>query len=365
MNWRRDVPPPGPATGAGSSVGPPGNHQSGRDPLAVSSMPFWNIGYSTSVVLANRTDFGEASPWMYGLANDGQINTQYDRDQSSAMAHDLSRLRAKGLRIVPTIANVTDGAWSYQPVARMLHSPALMAELVAAIVALVVSRDYTGIDVDYQDLLATDRQAFTLFVTRLATALQARGKILSVALFAKSTDAGHAPRNAAQDYAAIGRVADQVRLMAYDYHWPTSAPGPVAPVGWVSAVLGYAKTQIPVGKIVLGVPLYGYDWSGGHGTGLSWLQATRLATRYHATVHYDADAQAPWFRYADSSGTPHAVWFENAESSKAKFALARRAGVAGVYLWMYGGEDAGTWGALRDVRSASGPAARTTSAASS
>jgi spore germination protein YaaH len=333
MNWRRDV-------------------------------PLWNIGYSTPVVLANRSDFGEASPWMYGLGHDGQINTQYDRGQSAAMTQDLSRLRAKGLRIVPTIANVTDGAWSYRPVARMLHSPAMMAELVAAIVALVVSRDYTGIDVHYEDLLAADRQAFTLFVTRLATALQARGKVLSVALFAKTTDAGSAPRDVAQDYAAIGRVADQVRLMAHDCHRPTSAPGPVAPVSWVSAVLDYAQTQIPAAKVVLGVPLYGYDWSDGHGTALSWLQATRLATRYHATVHYNAEAQAPWFRYADGSGTPHAVWFENAESSRAKFALARGAGVAGVYLWMYGGEDIRTWSALRDVRSASAPSARTTSEAS-
>ena len=311
-------------------------------------MPFWNIGYSTSVARANRSDVGEASPWMYGLASDGQINTLYDRGQSAAMAHDLSRLRAEGLRIVPTIANVTDGAWSYQPVARMLHSPALMAELVAAI----------------EDLLATDRQAFTLFVTRLATALQARGKILSVALLAKTTDAGYGPRNVAQDYAAIGRVADQVRLMACDCHWATSAAGPVAPVSWVSAVLGYAKTQIPAAKVALGVPLYGYDWSDGHGTGLSWLQATRLATRYHATVHYDADAQAPWFSYADSSGAAHTVWFENAESSKAKFTLAQGAGIVGVYLWMYGGEDTGTWSALRDVRSASGPHARATAEAS-
>jgi len=347
-------------------------------------MPFWNIGYSTSVVLANRSDFGEASPWMYGLADDGQIVTQYDPGQSAAIARDLSRLRANGLRIVPTIANVTGGAWSYQAVARMLHSPALMAEHVAAIVALVVSCGYTGIDIDYEDLLATDRRAFTLFVTRLAAALQARGKILSVALFAKTTDAGYAPRNVAQDYAAIGRVADQVRLMAYDYHWATSAPGPIAPAGWVSDVLGYAQTQIPAARIVLGVPLYGYDWSGGHGTGLSWLQATRLATRYHATAHYDTAAQAPWFGYTDGSGAAHTVWFENAESSAAKFALAQRAGIAGVYLWMYGSEDTGTWSALReiepgdvqpgdlrpgdlqpgDLRPASGPPARTTSEAS-
>jgi len=272
-------------------------------------------------------------------------------------------LRAKGLRIVPTIANITAGIWSYQPVARMLNSPTLRDQHVAAIVALVVSHNYAGIDIDYENLHATDRQAFTLFVTRLASALHARNKILSVALFAKTTNAGYAPRNVAQDYAAIGRVVDQVRLMAYDFHWASSPPGPVAPVSWISAVLRYAKTQIPAAKIVLGVPLYGYDWSGGHGTGLSWLQATRLASKYHATVHYDTVAQAPWFSYTDGSGHPHTVWFENSGSSKAKFSLAQRAGIAGVYLWMYGAEDTGTWSALRHVLPTSGPHALSTSKA--
>ena len=334
-----------------------------RRTLVISSMPYWNIGPAASVVLANRSAFGEASPWMYGLASDGQITPQYLPDQSAAVARDLSQLRAQGLHIVPTIANITKDRWSYQPVARMLHSPTLRDKQVAAIVALVISRDYAGIDIDYENLHAGDRQVFTTFVTHLATALHAKNKILSVALFAKTTDAGYAPRNVAQDYAAIGRVVDQMRLMAYDYHWAGSAPGPVAPVSWISAVVRYAKTQMPASKIVLGVPLYGYNWSKGQGSGLSWRQASQLATRQHATVRYDTTAQAPWFSYTDSSGHLHTVWFENAASSRAKFALAHQAGIAGVYLWMFGPADTGTWSALRQVLPTSGRSALTTAQA--
>jgi spore germination protein YaaH len=43
------------------------------------------------------------------------------------------------------------------------------------------------------------------------------------------------------------------------------------------------------------------------------------------------------------------VWFESAASSRAKFAVAQGAGIGGVYLWMFGYEDAGTWAALRHV----------------
>jgi spore germination protein len=335
----------------------------GRHTTVVASMPYWNFQHGTAAVLAHRGDVTEVSPWMYGLAADGQIDTQYPAGQAAAVARDIERLGAAGLRVVPSIANITDGKWAYQPVGRMLHSPALMARQVAAIVALVQRHDYAGVDIDYENLHAGDRQAFSTFVRDLAAALHAHGKLLSVAVFAKTSNAGTDPRNVAQDYAAIGRVADQVRLMGYDYHWATSPPGPIAPVGWIRAVLRYARTQIPASKIILGIPLYGYDWSGGHGIAISWLQALRLSREYHAPPRYNVTSQAPWFSYTDRAGRKHTVWFENEASSRAKFDLAQGAGIAGVYLWMYGYEDAGTWPALSQVLPTSGPHALSTAKA--
>ena len=334
-----------------------------RHTLVVASMPYWNISHGTTAVLGHQNDVTEVSPWMYGLSSSGQIDTQYAPGQAASVADEIGRLRAAGKLIVPSIANITGGKWSYAPVGRMLHSPRLMAAQVAAIVALAQRHHYAGIDLDYENLHAGDRQMFTTFVTRLAHALHARGKVLSVAVFAKTTNAGTDPRNVAQDYAAIGRVADQVRLMAYDYHWGTSPPGPVAPISWVRAVLRYAKTQIPASKIILGVPLYGYNWVGDHGIGISWLQALRLSRQYHATPHYDRASQTPWFRYRDAAGHEHTVWFENAASSRAKFDAAQGAQIGGVYLWMYGYEDAGTWSALGHVLPTSGAHALSTSKA--
>ena len=242
--------------------------------LVVASVPYWNMTYGTASVLSNPHTFSEMSPWMYGLNRSGQIVPQYPPQEAAAVQAQLARLRAARMPLLPTLANVIGGRWAYQPViTSILHDPAVRASHIAAIVALVQREDYAGIDIDYEDLQASDRTAFTTFITQLAGALHVAGKMLSVDLFAKSSDRGYDQRNLAQDYQAIGRVADQVRLMGYDYHWADSGPGPVAPIGWIRAVLSYAKTQIPAGKIILGVPLYGYDWSGGHGTPVSWLQA--------------------------------------------------------------------------------------------
>ena len=314
----------------------------------MASVPYWNIDYGTTSVLSNRHTFSEMSPWMYGLNRSGQIVPQYGPAQAATVDAQLARLRAARIPLVPTLANVVQGKWVYRPVlTSLLHNARLRARHVAAIVTLVQRQHYAGIDIDYEDLRAGDRSAFTAFITQLADALHANGKILSVDLFAKPTNRGYDQRNIAQDYQAIGQVADQVRLMGYDYHWASSKPGPVAPIGWIRAVLRYAKTQIPAGKIILGVPLYGYDWVGRQGTPVSWLQVFRLSNQYGVRPRFNDASQSPWFDYTDASGRRHVVWFENGPSTKAKFEAAENAGIGGVYVWMYGFEDTSIWTALR------------------
>ncbi len=335
-----------------------------RHTLVVASMPYWNIQHDTAVVLAHRRDVNEASPWIYGLSPAGAIVPQYAPGQAAAVAADIGRLRQAGLRVVPTIANITGGKWSYPQTARMLHSASLRHQQVNSVVALVLRNNYAGIDIDYEELHASDRQAFTSFITELAAALHAHGKVLSVAVFPQVAATSGSPANSAQDYAAIGKVADQVRIMGYNYHWASSPAGAVAPISWVRSVLGYAKSQLPASKIVLGIPLFGYNWPDGSGQAqsVSWLQALQLSRRYHATAQYSKVSQAPYFRYAAGNRT-HVVWFENAASSTAKFQAVKGNSLAGVYLWMYGYEDPATWSALHASLPVSGPGASSTSTA--
>jgi spore germination protein YaaH len=317
--------------------------------LAVASLPFWNLTAAQTVLAANRGTFNEVSPWIYEIASNGQIVPQAP-EVAAQTAAGMAQLRKLGIPLVPSIANRANGQFAYEPVANMLHDSAAMTRHINDVVALVQREGYDGIDIDYEDLPATDRQVFTTFVTRLADALHDKNKILTVALFAKTTDAGEDGRNAGQDYAAIGAAADEVRLMAYDYHWSESTPGPVAPMPWVRDVLTYAKTQMPAEKIVLGVPVSGYDWvEGGQGEVVTWIQCFGRARAFHATLQYDRLSQSPFFKYTDAQGREHEVWFENAESTATKLEAAKTAGIRGVYLWMISSEDDRTWATLHNI----------------
>jgi spore germination protein YaaH len=316
-------------------------------PPAVAVVPYWNFSRGLNTVLANKNELTMVSPWMYGVSASGAV-TPLDGVGAASAEATLAKLKGSGLKVVPTIANFRNGMWQYDLVAPMLHDPARMRQQVQAINHLATVEHLDGVDIDYENLQASDRDAFSTFISTLASALHKQGKILAVDVFAKASDAGYDQRNRAQDYRALGAAADQVRLMAYDYHWTTSPPGPVAPIGWVNQVLSYATREIPGNKIILGVPMYGYDWSGGTGTSVTWLQVLRLLREHPVPVHWDAASQSPWLRYTDSSGRQHELWFENAYSASVKFDAAHRHGIGGVYLWMFGDEDALTWTKLRD-----------------
>jgi spore germination protein YaaH len=317
--------------------------------LVVASVPFWNLSAGQTVLAANPGTFNEVSPWIYGIASNGQIIPQAPPGREAEVASGMAQLRKLGIPVVPSIANRTNGQWTYEPVANILHNPAAMTRHIDDIVALVQRENYDGIDIDYEDLPAADRQVFTTFVTRLADGLHDKNKTLTIAVFAKTDEAGEDQRNAGQDYAAIGAAADEVRVMAYDYNWSGSTAGPVAPMPWVRDVLAYAKTQMPPEKIVLGVALSGYDWVGDQAEVVTWIQCYGRAQKFHAPLQWDRLSQSPSFKYTDEQGRQHEVWFENSDSTALKLQAAKAAGIRGVFLWMISSEDDRTWSTVHKI----------------
>ena len=213
---------------------------------------------------------------------------------------------------------------------------------VQSILSLIQSNGLDGMQIDYEDLPADDRDSFSAFVTELGQAIHQVGKVLYVTVHVREDDAGYDSRNKAQDYTAIGNAADQVCLMAYDWHWGTGPSGPIAPYDWVDRVLKYAVTRIATNKLLLGVGLFGYDWVGTTATNLTWRQVVALASQNRVDEAWDVGAQSPHFSYT-VDGVQHDVWYENGRSAAAKFDLAKRYHLGGVELWRLGGEDPAVW----------------------
>lgn len=311
-------------------------------PVVIGAVPYWDEEEARQTIDSQSAKLDVASPWSYSVAEDGTVELQPGLD-SAGEAAQAAWLHERGLKVIPTIANTTEGLWDPATVSTVINDPDLRSRHVRSIVDLTGENGYDGIQIDYEDLPSSDRDAFSAFITDLGAAMHSAGKLLYVTVHVKEDDAGYDARNRAQDYAAIGQAADMVCLMAYDWHWSTGPAGPIAPYDWVERVLRYSVTQIPAEKIILGVGLFGYDWVGTKADNLTWRQVLALASQYQVDELWDVGGQSPHFSYVDEAGQQHEVWYENGRSAAAKFDLARRYELGGIELWRMGGEDPSIW----------------------
>lgn len=311
-------------------------------------VPTWERASVLESLRANGAWIGHASPFWFTLGARG------DRIVAARGAWDPQVLQIateQSIELTPTVSNSFDRV----RLGRMLRSPSLRHRHVTQLTALVADPMFAGLDVDYENLAVRDRALFTRFATELAAALHAQGKTLSMTLMAATGPRSGSIGAAATDYAGIGAVADEVRVMAYDYHWSCGAPGPIAPIDWVERVAAYVSSVVPPEKVVLGMPLYGYDWpKRGCAASRTWQSVQAISSAQRGAQSWSGPWATPTLRYGRRT-----VWFEQADSSIAKADVAREHGLRGVAMWRIGGEDPETWpavgAALADDPSITGP----------
>jgi spore germination protein YaaH len=302
---------------------------------------------SRSVVATGEGVLTEVSPAWYEPEASGRIIFASPQAEQSASAIETQATSLR-LTIMPSIANYRGTRWDSALIHQLITDPQARPAHIMAVVNLVQSHQWAGIDLDYESLRGADRGAYSAFIRDLAAALHQAHKRLSVTVHAKTAEPGDWSGAQAEDWQALGDSADEIRVMAYDYATETSSPGPIAPATWVESVLRLAVAEIPHDKILLGVGTYGYDWISGHqGQDVQWADAEAIAQDHATEVMWDATSQSPWFTYTDTQGRVHTAWYENARSLKAKIDLASQYRVAGVFIWRLGGEDPAIWRELR------------------
>jgi spore germination protein YaaH len=291
----------------------------------------------------------EVSPVWYEPTAAGSVTYASAQARSSADAVSADA-HAHRVSLAPSISNSFNG-WDGALVARLVADPGKRSAHVGAIVDLVRAHGWPAVDIDYEALPASSRNAYSAFVAELAAAMHRLPARLSVTVHAKTSEPGGWAGARAQDWRAIGAVADEVRVMAYDYSYPGSHPGPIAPSAWVGQVLKLATALVPRDRIVLGVPTYGYDWEpDSAGVPVLWPDVQATLREHPVEPHWDGRSSSPWLRYTDDQGREHTVWYENARSLSVKVDLAKRSGVRRFVLWRLGGEDPAMWRALRTAR---------------
>jgi len=223
----------------------------------------------------------------------------------------------------------------------LLNDMNIQDKFLNTIVATAKKYGFKDIHFDFEYLRPEDKTNYNDFLRKAKTRFSNEGWLVSTALAPKTSADQKGRWYEAHDYKAHGEIVDFVVIMTYEWGYSGGPAMAVSPIGPVRNVLEYAVSEIPSSKILMGQNLYGYDWTlpfaqGTIAKALSPQAAIQLASANNTAILYDDKAQAPYFKYTDSSGKLHEVWFEDARSIQAKFNLIKELKLRGMSYWKLG-----------------------------
>lgn len=271
--------------------------------------------------------------WLHLADESGSLRENDPIRQSQATDH--IRVHRPGLPIMALVNNWNGREWEGAKLGRMLADPAARVRAIEQIVAYVERHDFAGASVDFENIAAKAQPDFQRFVAELYAALRPRHRSLSVNVPASDP---------AFDYRKLASNADYLILMAYDEHWSSGAPGPIASLPWFAKVLRQRQRDVPADKMIVAIGNYAYDWEKGHvAEERTFEEAVLTAKESEGDIHLDPASLNPTFDYADDDDRVHHVWMLDAVTAFNQLATIRSIGPRGVALWRLGSEDPALW----------------------
>lgn len=316
----------------------------------------YTLGFIDMFASTNEAEeiISEVGPYLSYLAI---FTYTFNEEGNLTAVEDANALQAaKNNRILPlmVVANFKEGTFKKEIASAVFSSDELQDRLLNEILETMQEKGYAGVSFDLEYLGRENREKYVAFLEKAMDLYKPLGYEVSAALAPKLSETQVGTLYEGHDYEAIGRTVDYVLIMTYEWGWSGGPPLPVAPINEVRRVLNFATSVIPNNKIMMGIPLYGYDWTLPYEEGGQWAklvspeEALAIARQYGATIFYDVQSQSPYFNYYDEYGQRHIVWFEDARSVQAKFNLVKEYDLRGLFYWVLGNAFPQNWLLLND-----------------
>ena len=254
--------------------------------------------------------------------------------------------------VVDVVQNVANGIWDGPATTRALANPVQRASLVRSIDAALDANNDAGVMIDFEAMPPAGIAVLRQFLGELHARLAPKHRLVSVTVPIDDE---------AWNVRSFAQVADKVVLMAYDEHYMTGTPGPIASNAWFVSHMSDALKGVPANKVIVALGSYAYDWHGGDADPLTveeaWLSALDSGTR----PFWDKNSGNAGFAFNDDNdanpatpGIRHDVWILDAATSWNQMQVLGQMGINSVALWRLGSEDPGFWAALSSWRQGGG-----------
>lgn len=273
------------------------------------------------------------------VANVGQAGQNY-----------INWAHSNGYRVWPWVANEATNKEDKDLTSEILNDYKLREKLINSIVSAVEMYNLDGINLDFENMYESDKDAYSRLVIELAPRLKELGKVLSVDVTAPD---GSPDWSLCFNRNVIGDVADYVIFMAYDQHNQSSREaGTVAGCDWVEANINKFLGQegVKPEKIILAMPFYTRVWNvtdGGLSSSAVDMKSQSTLIPGDAKITWDDSLKQNLAEY-EKNGRTYKVWMEDAKSLKCKLDLVKKYSLAGGAFWRKDQETSDVWKVINE-----------------
>ena len=298
-------------------------------------IPNWAFDLGIESLKKNKEILDTVLPVLLTVDADGQVVSRGVPETKIEVLTNYCKKNS--IKVIATISSADLIATS-----SIFRDRNSLQQHISTIVSLIDRYGFDGIDLDYEMIDAKYRDEFSNLVEELSKQLKRRDKTLSVTLLPQWKNADYTDNREtriAQDYAQIGKYADEVRIMTYDYTLQSSKiPGPIAPITWIHEVLEYTLSHIPKEKVWLGVHLYGYQWSSDRTVAFTYTTTESAILNSNIQHIFDEDIGEGYAEFKCEDNFLCKAYFQTSKGIDVRRNIAKEYGLAGVSYWRLGGE---------------------------
>lgn len=248
----------------------------------------------------------------------------------------ISYAHARGVKVTLTVTNFGSARNT-----ELLTDTVKQWNLINTVISQLQSRNGDGVNFDFESVPATQKANMVSFCRRAVRGIKA---VLPEAEISLATPAVN--WSDGWDLGALAGICDYLIMMGYNYYWSgSSTAGPVAPVSGENYNItksineDYLADGVPPGKLLLGVPWYGYDWpvtssirkAATTGTGTSRIYNTALGLVASNTRIFDDLTGVPYISYQTTQWRQ--MWYDDSTSLQIKSNFAKDMSLAGIGIW--------------------------------